>query len=97
MLQKRFGNTYDVIILDPPVYGKGVKDEVWKIEKDLLPLLTRIKSIISPDPLAIVLNGYASVYSHTTYAQTLASALPDVKGTISSGAFELGSFANGLY
>ncbi len=79
------GNKYDVILLDPPVYGKGSNDEVWKIEEDLAPLLSRIKSILSPDPVAIVLSGYASLYSHTTYAQMLADITKDLKGTISSG------------
>ncbi|MES2213679.1 MAG: class I SAM-dependent methyltransferase [Patescibacteria group bacterium] len=79
------GNTYDVILMDPPVYGKGAKDEVWKIEEDLLPLLVRIQKIISPQPVAVVLNGYASGYSHVTYAQMLESAVGGRWGTISSG------------
>jgi 23S rRNA (cytosine1962-C5)-methyltransferase len=33
------GNQYDAVILDPPSYGHGPGGEVWKIEKDLLPLL----------------------------------------------------------
>ena len=79
------GSKYDVIILDPPVYGKGAKKEIWKIEEDLLPLLSRIKNIISKNPLAIVMNGYASNYSHITYAQMLATITSDLQGDISSG------------
>jgi 23S rRNA (cytosine1962-C5)-methyltransferase len=79
------GNKYDIILLDPPVYGKGDKKQVWKIEEDLLPLLTRVKSIISAGPVAIVLNGYASGYSHITYAQMLGTITSDLGGQISSG------------
>ena len=34
------GNQYDGVILDPPSYGHGPKGEPWKIDTDLLPLLT---------------------------------------------------------
>lgn len=71
--------------MDPPVYGKGDKKQVWKIEEDLVPLLTRLKNLISPDPLAIILNGYSSVYSHITYAQMLSNITSDLNGQISSG------------
>ena len=67
------GNKYDVILLDPPVYGKGPKGEAWNIKTDLQPLLLRLKSLLSPNPIAVVLNGYASGYSHITYAQLLES------------------------
>lgn len=83
------GKKYDVIIMDPPVYGKGSKDEVWNIEADLLPLLARIKEILSPSPLAIVVNGYASVYSHLTYKQILSETTSDLGGTLESGELVL--------
>ncbi len=66
-------NKYDVILLDPPIYGKGNKGETWKLENDLLPLVLRLKEILSPKPLAIILNGYSSIYSGTTYTQILQS------------------------
>lgn len=34
------GKQYDGVILDPPTYGHGPKGEPWKIDTDLLPLLT---------------------------------------------------------
>lgn len=37
--EKRRGNRYDAIILDPPTYGHGPKGEEWNIKRDLLPLL----------------------------------------------------------
>lgn len=79
------GNKYDVILLDPPVYGKGSNDEVWKLEEDLAPLLARIKSLLSDKPLAVVLNGYASGYSAVTYSQILGSITEDLGGKITFG------------
>ena len=38
--------TYDLIILDPPSYGRGAKGEIFKIENDLPPLLSLIGKLI---------------------------------------------------
>ncbi len=89
----RRGKKYDMILLDPPVYGKGVKGEVWNIDTDLMPLLSRLKELLSAEPLAIVLTGYASGYSHTTYAQMLSGILKN--GKISSGELALHETASG--
>lgn len=82
------GNNYDVILMDPPVYGKGAKKQVWKIESDLAPFLSRIKMVLSNDPLAVVLNGYASVYSSQTYKNLLSEVTRGFGGELESG--ELG-------
>ena len=79
------GNKYDVVVMDPPVYGKGLKNKVWNIEDDLTPLMSRIKNILTPEPLALLLNGYASGYSALTYSQVLSEATKDLKGEMSFG------------
>lgn len=80
---------YDIIILDPPVYGKGIKKEVWNLETDLAPLLSRLPKLLSEKPLAVLLSGYASGYSHITYKQLLRDTFGNIGiGTIISG--ELG-------
>ncbi|MDQ5969088.1 MAG: Methyltrans protein [Patescibacteria group bacterium] len=89
------GVKYDVVLLDPPVYGKGVKKEVWKIEEDLLPLLKRIKQILSPNPLAVVLNGYSSGYSSVTYKQALETLTEDLKGEVSCGELAIKESSRG--
>lgn len=65
------GNTYDAILLDPPVYGKGVKKEGWHIEEDLLPLIERTKKLLSDTPVFFVLTGYASEYKAVTYGNII--------------------------
>ncbi len=83
------GNKYDVVIMDPPVYGKGTNDKVWKIEEDLLPLLTKVRKVLSDKPVAVLLNGYASVYTSITYGQILESALGDLGGSVSNGTLAI--------
>ena len=71
------------------MYGKGTKDEVWKLEEDLVPFLSNIKKLLSDNPLAIILNGYSSLYSAVTYANMLSDITGDLKGKISSGELAL--------
>jgi len=81
------GVTYDAILMDPPVYGRGTKkqskDHMWHIDEDFLPLLARVRELLSKDPLFIVVTGYASEYSHLSYANALKGVLSKV--TIESG------------
>lgn len=79
------GSKYDIITMDPPVYGKGNKGEVWKIEKDLAELLSRVRNILSKDPVAVVLNGYASSYSGQSYENLLSSITKDLGGKLEHG------------
>jgi 23S rRNA (cytosine1962-C5)-methyltransferase len=61
---------YDGILLDPPAFGRGAKDEVWKIEEDLLPLLELLKELLSDKPDSFfLLNGYASGYAPLSFLQ----------------------------
>ncbi len=81
----RRDKTYDIILLDPPVYGRGSNNELWKLEVDLVPLLSKIKKILSPKPLAILVNGYAAGYSHVAYKQVIAGITGDLAGVLDSG------------
>lgn len=78
------GSKYDIVVMDPPIYGRGVKNEVWNLENDLPKLIKRVSKLLSKNPIAILLNGYASNYSHITYKQVLESNL-DLSGSFSSG------------
>ena len=78
------GNKYDIILLDPPVYGKS-ENKLWHIEKDLVPLLSRLKNLVSENFIATILNGYSSGYSATTYAQVLYTIVSNLGGQLESG------------
>lgn len=85
------GVTYDAILMDPPVYGRGVKkqskDHMWHIDEDLLPLLEKVMKLLSQNPLFVVVTGYASEYSHLSYANALSGVVSFTwpKATIESG------------
>lgn len=70
------GETFDVIVMDPPAFGRGPKKEVWKIEESLPELLSYIPKIVSKDVKLILLNGYASGYSARSFVEMLSDIFP---------------------
>lgn len=83
------GNRYDAIIMDPPTFGHGPKNEVWKIEEDFTILLELARKVLTDDPLFFLLNGYAAGYSPISYANSLEYVMRDFKGTIEMGELAL--------
>jgi 23S rRNA (cytosine1962-C5)-methyltransferase len=57
--EARRESRYDGIILDPPTFGRGAKGEVWKIERDLWPLLDACASLLSERPLFSLLTAHS--------------------------------------
>ena len=87
----RRGNKYDVIIMDPPSFGRGAKNEVWQIEKDLYELVEDTASLLSDEPLLFIINSYTTGLSMTVIENILKKAIK-YKGNICST--ELGIKAN---
>ncbi len=58
--EERRGRQYDIIIMDPPSYGRGPGGEVWKLENELYGLIEMCLKILSPNPLAMVVNTYTT-------------------------------------
>lgn len=52
----RRGNRYDIVILDPPSYGRGPKGEIWHLEDNLYDFVTLVQQVLSENALAVVLN-----------------------------------------
>ena len=61
----RRNNKYDIIIMDPPSYGRGKNGEVWNIEKDLYELLNLCNQILSDTPIFVLINTYTGGLSGT--------------------------------
>lgn len=56
----RRGKKYDVIILDPPSYGRGPNGEMWKLENNLFDFLKECSKVLSEKPLFVLLNSYTT-------------------------------------
>lgn len=76
------GNTYDVILLDPPVYGLGPKGQRWQFAKHIKPLLENCRDLLSDEPLALVLNAYASEWSPRTWSLHFANLMEGRNGSV---------------
>jgi 23S rRNA (cytosine1962-C5)-methyltransferase len=79
------GHKYDAIIMDPPSFGHGPKDELWKIEEHFLELMRLCKEILSDNPLFVVINGYTAGYSAIAYQNNLIDMMEKHKGNIEIG------------
>ena len=56
----RRGNKYDIIIMDPPSFGRGAKNEVWQVEKDLYNLIKDASTLLSDNALLFIVNTYTT-------------------------------------
>lgn len=89
----RRGNKYDAIVMDPPSYGRGSKNEIWDIEKDLYELVLMCKEILIEKPLFFIINSYTASLSSTVLANILNLTFKD--GKITNGELGIPS-KNGL-
>lgn len=78
-------NKYDGIIMDPPAFGHGPNNELWKFEKDFPELLEMCKKILSPKPLFFLINAYASGYSAIALQNNLSDLMGDYNGKVEVG------------
>lgn len=79
------GNKYDAIIMDPPAFGHGAKDELWKIEEDFMPLMALCEQLLSDTPLFVLISGYAAGYSPLAFAYNLERFENKFGGSVSCG------------
>ena len=69
--EKRRGHTYDAIIMDPPSYGRGPGGEVWKLEDGVDELVALAASLLSENPLFMLINSYTAGLSASTMGYLL--------------------------
>ncbi len=79
------GRRYDAIIMDPPSFGHGPKDELWKIEVHFFELMKLCGEILSDEPLFVLINGYTAGYSPIAYENNLKDMMKGYKGTTEIG------------
>ena len=71
----RRGYKYDIILMDPPSFGRGSKKEVWSIEKDLFDLVELCSQILSDEPILFLINSYTTGLSKTVLENILSICL----------------------
>lgn len=71
----RRGNTYDLVVMDPPSWGLGPKGEKWKLEEQVLRLVSATAQLIAPGG-SIIMNTYSGL-SPSTLENLWRSVLPE--------------------
>ena len=67
----RRGNKYDIILMDPPSFGRGSKNEVWNIENSLYELVELSSELLSDEPILFLINSYTTGLSMTVLENIL--------------------------
>lgn len=81
----RRGNKYDIILMDPPSYGRGPGGEVWKLENEIYPLCSLCAQLLSDDALLYMINSYTTGLSASVMSYILGAVMPQGhKGEISA-------------
>jgi 23S rRNA (cytosine1962-C5)-methyltransferase len=79
------GSKYDAVIMDPPAFGHGPHDELWKFEEHFLELMRLCRELLSDTPLFVLVNGYAAGYSPLAFAYNLEDISRKFGGSIEYG------------
>ena len=86
----RRGNKYDIIIMDPPSYGRGPGGEVWKLEDEVYGFVELCTKVLSDDPLMVLINSYTTGLSPAVMQYILgALVVPQFGGEVTGSEIGL--------
>ena len=87
--EERRAKTYDIILTDPPKFGRGPNGEVWQLFDHLPAMLDICRSILSRDALALVLTAYSIRASFFSIHELMRETMRGAGGTVESGELVL--------
>jgi 23S rRNA (cytosine1962-C5)-methyltransferase len=79
------GVRYDGIIMDPPSYGRGANNEIWKLEDNLYGFAELAAEVMSDTPLFFILNSYTTGLAPEVMNNILALTIKSTFGGNVSG------------
>jgi 23S rRNA (cytosine1962-C5)-methyltransferase len=85
----RRGTRYDMIVMDPPIFGRGPKGEIWRLHEGLPSLVERCVQLLSSKPAGLLINAYATNLSPLALHNVASTALQGHQGRVSSGELVL--------
>ncbi len=86
----RRGNKYDIIIMDPPSYGRGPGGEIWKLEEEVYNFVSLCTEILSEDAVAMLINSYTAGLAPSVMQYILGSLiLPKFGGSVTGSEIGL--------
>ena len=83
--EERRGSHYDIILLDPPAYGRGPNGEVWQLFDHLPAMVDLCRSITTKDALAVILTAYSIRASFFAIHALMCDRFTGLGGVVESG------------
>lgn len=87
--EQRRGAVYDGIILDPPSFGRGSRQELFKIDTHLLDLMAQCRSVLAPRPAFVFLSCHTPGYTPLVLEHLLSQGLAGLDGALEAGEMVL--------
>jgi 23S rRNA (cytosine1962-C5)-methyltransferase len=81
----RRGNSYDIILLDPPQFGRGPNGEVWQLFEHLPGMVDACRAITAQNALAVILTAYSIRASFFAMHELMRDAFTGMGGEVQSG------------
>jgi 23S rRNA (cytosine1962-C5)-methyltransferase len=85
------GHLYDAIVLDPPTFGRGASNELFKIEELIIPLLEMCNKLLTKNPLFILLSCHTPGFTPQVLHNLATQAFGHLQGSIDIGEMMLTS------
>ncbi|SCB39344.1 23S rRNA (cytosine1962-C5)-methyltransferase [Rhizobium multihospitium] len=83
--EERRGSKYDIILTDPPKFGRGPNGEVWHLFEHLPLMLDICREILSPKALGLVLTAYSIRASFYSIHELMRETMRGAGGVVESG------------
>lgn len=85
----RRGNRYDLILMDPPSFGRGPSGEVWKVEIQFPELLELCRQCLSERPVGVAMTLYSLEASSLMLGNLMRECMREHAGTVRTGELAL--------
>ena len=93
----RRGNRYDIIIMDPPSYGRGPGGEVWKLEDEVYEFVRLCAKLLDGDSMMMLINSYTTGLSPSVMEYILGAVVkPRLGGNVTSSEIGLPVTGSGM-
>lgn len=83
--EERRGNRYDIILADPPKFGRGPNGEVFHLFEQLPLMLDVCREILSPKAIGLVLTAYSIRASFYSIHELMRETMRGAGGAVESG------------
>lgn len=83
--EERRGNRYDIILTDPPKFGRGPNGEVWHLFEHLPVMLDVCRELLSPRAVGLVLTAYSIRASFYSIHELMRETMRGAGGLVESG------------